>query len=346
MSLNFLNLEWLDNRVSDYLVTLITFLVGIGSIRILQTVIIKNVNRWMREKSLNLNLTVLRLVEKSLISLAYLGIFYLAFINLSLHPTVHQAINALTLILATILGVQLIVRLCEYFLRLYWERHDNDRNATQMTNALIPAIRSAVWILGIIFVLDNLGFNISAVLTGLGIGGIALALASQGIFEDWFSYFTILLDRPVELGDFIVVGEHMGTVLHIGIKTTRLQSVGSEEIIIRNKDLTSSRIRNFKRMEKRRISFKFRVAYETPQESLKVIPDIIRNIIEGMENVDFDRAHLSDYGDSSINYEVVYYVRENDYNLYMDIQQDINLKLKLELEKREIKLLLLLKAPI
>ena len=181
-----------------------------------------------------------------------------------------------------------------------------------------------------------MGFNISAVVASLGIGGVAVALASQGVLQDLFSYFSILLDRPFELGDFIIVGDYLGTVEYVGIKTTRLKSISGEEIIIANTDLTGSRIRNFKRMKQRRIVSQFGVVYETSPEQLAEIPKIIKRIIENNKNVIFDRAHFLSYSAYSLDFEIVYFVESNDYNVYMDARQQINLQIKAEFAKHHI----------
>jgi small-conductance mechanosensitive channel len=336
MSLDFLNLEFLDNRVTDYLMALAVLLIGIIGIKILQTIIIKRLRRWARKTASDLDDALLGLLERGAMPLLYLGTFYVAVSNLILHPALKQAIDALLLIAATIISVHLLVSLVENLLHLYWLTRKGTTNLKPIINALMPAIRTAAWAMGVVFVLDNLGFNVSAVLAGLGIGGVALALASQGILEDMFSYFAILLDRPFELGDLIVVGDFTGTIERVGIKTTRLESLSGEEIIMANKDLTSSRIRNFRRMERRRVVFKFGVTYETPLTELQAIPGIVKTIIDSVENALFDRAHFYDYGDFSLNFEVIYYVSGNDYKRYMDIQQEINLKLKQELERRGV----------
>ncbi|MDF2930464.1 MAG: Mechanosensitive ion channel [Anaerospora sp.] len=201
----------------------------------------------------------------------------------------------------------------------------------------IDVLRVAIWGIGLVFLLDNLGFQISTVIAGLGIGGIAVALAAQAMLRDLFSYVGIVFDRPFEIGDFITIDGHMGTIEHIGIKTTRIRSLGGEQLIFSNSDLTNSRIQNLKRMETRRIVFKFRIHYETTSQQLREIPVIVKQIIEGIADTRFDRAHFSALGESFLNFDVVYYVLGNDYTLYMNIQQEINLKLKEALEERNIR---------
>ena len=190
--------------------------------------------------------------------------------------------------------------------------------------------------LAITFFLDNLGFKISAVIAGLGIGGVAVALAAQAVLGDLFSYFAIVFDRPFEIGDFIIIGEYLGSIEHIGIKTTRIRSLGGEQLVFSNTDLTNSRVRNYKRMEKRRVVFKLGVTYQTPLAKLKAIPGMIEEVIKNVKNTVFDRAHFSTYGDFNLVIEVVYYVLSSDYNKYMDTQQQINFAIKEEFEKEKI----------
>ncbi|MBU1997522.1 MAG: mechanosensitive ion channel family protein, partial [Candidatus Omnitrophica bacterium] len=193
-----------------------------------------------------------------------------------------------------------------------------------------------IWSLAIIFFLDNMGFKISAVIAGLGIGGVAVALAAQAVLADLFSYFAILFDRPFEIGDFIIVGDFLGVVEHVGVKTTRISSLSGEQIVFSNTDLTNSRVRNYKRMQKRRVVFKLGVTYGTSLEKVKEIPKIIEGIIKGIKDTTFDRAHFLAYGDFSLVYEIVYYVMSGDYNKYMDIQQEINFEIKNEFKKKQI----------
>jgi small-conductance mechanosensitive channel len=196
--------------------------------------------------------------------------------------------------------------------------------------------RILVWALAVLMTLDNLGFNITTLMASLGIGGIAVALAVQNILGDIFSSISIALDKPFVIGDFIVVENFMGTVEYIGMKTTRLRSLGGEQIIFSNNELLKNRIRNYKRMQDRRITFEFGVAYETPYEKLSRIPDLVKEIVTSRDMARFDRAHFRSYGDSALQFEVVYYVLDPDYNKYMDIQQEINLALLQRLREWDV----------
>ncbi|NII28576.1 mechanosensitive ion channel family protein [Pseudoflavitalea sp. X16] len=155
----------------------------------------------------------------------------------------------------------------------------------------------------------------------------AIALATQAILGDLFSYFVIFFDKPFEIGDFIIVGDKMGAVEYVGIKTTRIRSLGGEQLIFSNTDLTNSRVHNYKRMEKRRVVFTFRLSYNTPVEKVNKVPGIVKRIIETQPDTQFDRAHFLSFGDFSLNFEIVYNVLSPDYNLYMDRQQAINLEI-------------------
>ncbi|MEJ2678044.1 MAG: mechanosensitive ion channel family protein [Gemmatimonadota bacterium] len=187
--------------------------------------------------------------------------------------------------------------------------------------------RMTMWIIIVLVALDNLNIHITTLVAGLGVGGVAVALAVQNILGDLFASLSIVLDKPFVIGDFIIVDDLMGTVDHVGLKTTRLRSLGGEQLVFANSDLLKSRIRNYKRMYERRIVFTFGVLYQTPRETLEKIPGIVREIIGALEDTRVDRAHFARFGPSSLDFEVVYYVLKPDYNVYMDRQQAINLEL-------------------
>jgi small-conductance mechanosensitive channel len=187
--------------------------------------------------------------------------------------------------------------------------------------------RVVLWVLVLLVLLDNLGVNITALVASLGIGGIAVALAVQNVLGDILASLSIVLDQPFEKGDFIVVDDTMGTVEYIGVKTTRLRSLSGEQVVCANADLLKARIRNFKRMYERRVLFRFGIVYQTPPELVERIPCIVAEIVGGQPNTRFERAHFASFGDSSLDFEVVYHVLDPDYGAYMDTQQAINLGL-------------------
>lgn len=184
-------------------------------------------------------------------------------------------------------------------------------------------VRTAVWAVILLLALENLGINVTALVAGLGVGGIAVALAVQSLLGDLFASLSITLDRPFVIGDFVIVGDYMGSVEQIGIKSTRIRSLGGEQIIMSNADLLGSRVRNYGRMAERRIVFSLGVTYETPREKLRRIPEIIRERVQSQQDTRFDRSHFAAYGPYALEFETVYYVLSPDYNRYMDIQQAI-----------------------
>jgi small-conductance mechanosensitive channel len=185
--------------------------------------------------------------------------------------------------------------------------------------------RVVVWSLALLFGLDQLGFDVTALIAGLGIGGIAVALALQNILGDLFASAAIVLDKPFMVGDFIVIGEHAGSVEKVGLKTTRVRSLSGEQLVFSNAQLLNTQLRNFKRMQERRIAFAIGVTYETPLEKLREIPAWLKAAVDSQPKARFDRAHFKAYGDFSLNFEVVYYVLSPEFNVYMDTQQAINL---------------------
>lgn len=214
----------------------------------------------------------------------------------------------------------------------YFKRHAGDGGAASASATLLSwALRTMLWAVAILSVLANVGVNITAFIASLGIGGVAVALAVQNILGDLFASLSIAVDKPFEVGDFIGVGTFAGSVEYVGLKTTRIRSLSGEQLVMSNADLLKQPVKNFRRMTTRRIVFTFGVTYDTTPEQVEAIPGIVRSIIESRDKVRFDRAHFKEFGADALNFEAVYIVLEADYNLYMDLQQDINLGLMREL---------------
>ncbi len=210
----------------------------------------------------------------------------------------------------------------------YARRHKEVDAASVTTLSALGFVgRVTIWAAAVLLAAQNMGVNVTAMVAGLGIGGVAVALAAQNVLGDLFASASIVLDKPFVLGDFIVVGDEMGSVEYIGLKTTRLRSLSGEQLIFSNTDLLKSRIHNYKRMAERRVLFTVGVEYDTPYEKVAAIPAMLRQCIEAQKPIRFDRAHFARYGDSALIFEVVYYVLSADYNVYMDVQQAINLHL-------------------
>jgi len=195
-----------------------------------------------------------------------------------------------------------------------------------------------IWIAIVILILDNMGLKVVSLLTGLGIGGIAIALAVQKILGDLFASVSIMLDKPFEVNDLIKTDLVMGTVESIGVKTTRIRSINGEQVSISNSDLLESRVNNFKRMEERRIIFGLNISSNTSNENLKNMVSLVKNIIDNQSDTRFDRGHLKNFSASSVDYEFVFWVLKPDYLSYMNVQEKINLAILDALEERKISL--------
>ena len=209
-------------------------------------------------------------------------------------------------------------------------------DAIAASTALNFVGRLLLWAGVLLWALDNVGLKVGPLIAGLGVTGIAVALAAQNLLGDLFASFSILFDKPFVIGDFISVDADSGTVERIGLKTTRIKSLSGEQLVISNADLLKSRIHNFKLLQERRVVFTIGVVYQTPYDKVVAIPAMIREIIEAQAQVRFDRVHFSQYADSSLNFEAVYWVNNPDYNLYMDIQQAINLAIFKKFEEEGI----------
>jgi len=327
---------FLGNRILDYLICVTLFIAAFIVIKIFRHFLLKRLQKWAEKTATTLDDFLIRIIRKILVPLAYFGAFYLSVNTLNLDPLLKKAIDTLGVAVLTLFAVRLAIALINYGVDLYLTKRGKDTALKRSMDGILRVIKVAIWGLAIVFFLDNLGFKISAVIAGLGIGGVAVALAAQAVLGDLFSYFSILFDRPFEIGDFIITGEYLGTIEHIGVKTTRIRSLSGEQLIFSNSDLTNSRVRNYKRMEKRRVLFKLGVTYQTTVEQVKAIPVMIEKIIKNVNDTIFDRAHFFSYGDFALIFEIVYYIKGANYNKYMDIQQEINFAIKEAFEAKGI----------
>ncbi len=271
-----------------------------------------------------------------LLFLVAVGI-YAGSLTLDLEPAYASAVGTFTIIALLLQGgawVNTVIGDMIDERRKEAREHEPARVSTIALLGFLAQV--ALWTTVLLLILANLGIDITALVAGLGIGGVAVALAVQNILGDLFASLSIILDKPFVVGDFLAVGDFLGSVEHIGIKTTRLRSLSGEQLVFSNNDLLTSRIRNFGRMRERRVVFKLGVTYQTPRDRLQEIPDMIRAAVEAADKTRFDRAHFSEYGNFSLNFETVYYVLSNEFNVHMDIQQAIFLQIHEAFEKAGI----------
>ena len=333
---DFLDQVYYNNTVQQYLIALAIILGGILLLSLFKKIILIRLRKWADNTETNLDDLAINAVDKFALPAFNFFIIYIGISTLQLSEKANQVLKIAVAVVITYFLLRLISTISLHGLKSYVRRQDQGEEKVKQLGGIMLILNGIIWIIGIIFLFDNLGYNVGTVIAGLGIGGIAIALAAQNILGDLFNYFVIFFDRPFEIGDFIILDDKMGTVEYIGIKTTRLKSLSGEQLIISNSDLTQSRLHNYKRMQRRRIQFDIGIVYQTPLEKVKEVPQIIKNVIASIEGITIDRTHFKAYGDFSLNFQTVYFVESSEYNVYMDKQQLINLKLFEEFEKRKI----------
>lgn len=281
-----------------------------------------------RETENEIDDLLLDLVMRTRIWLVLLVAMAAAVDPLELPVRLVKLIRSISMIAGTVQAGLWGIGFIDFWLGRYRRRRlETDPAAVTTISAFGVLGKIALWIVLLVVVLGNLGFEVTGLVTGLGIGGVAVALATQNILGDLFSSLSIVIDKPFVIGDYIAVGTDMGTVEKIGLKTTRVRSLSGEQLIFSNSDLLQSRVRNFKRMMERRVVFRFGVLYSTPPALLERIPQVVREAVESQADTRFDRSHFVAFGDSSLDFETVYWMLVPDYNRYMDVHQQVNLQI-------------------
>lgn len=316
---------FLGNTVKHWLEAIAVFAGIYIIVRIFKYFIIHRLEKLADRTATNIDDFLIEIIRKSVVPMAYFGGVYLAMRYLEFTDRVYKVTHIALLFIFTFYTLRIITAAIKFSVFNYLDKQEGSEVKKKQARGILIIVNVIVWALGIVFLLDNLGRDVTAIIAGLGVGGIAIALAAQTILGDLFSYFVIFFDQPFEIGDFIQVGDKSGTVEYVGVKTTRIRTLTGDILVVSNTDLTNSRVHNYKKMEERRIVFKLGVIYQTKHEQLKAIPGIIKDVIDNTEGVRFDRSHFSGYGNFSLDFETVYYVLQPDYPVYMDKQQEIYL---------------------
>ncbi len=326
--MNFLENVYLENTLQNWLIAICVLIVVFSGLKIIQRIAISRLSKFAASTDNQIDDLLVSTLKQTKFLILLVVSAYMASYAITLKPSIMALWQkAVVLILILQGGLWASAGISFWLGRMIQKRMDQDSSSATTITFLGFVARLILWTMVLLLVLDNLGVNITGLVTGLGIGGIAVALAVQNILGDLFASLSIVLDKPFVIGDFVVVDALSGTIEHIGLKTTRIRSLGGEQLIFSNNDLLKSRIRNYKRMSERRIVFSFGVVYQTSLEKLKAIKEIVRNIIEKEEEARYDRVHFKEYGDSALNFEVVYFIKQPDYNIYMNVQEAINLEL-------------------
>ncbi len=296
--------------------------------------------RWTQKTSTTLDDKILHNIRTPIFLIALLVGAYYSLDTLSFLSAQRGTIQAIFVIAEVFAIAFMIIRVSSITVDWYGQRRAKQDMAVSSHLLFVfnKIIQIVVLVGALLAILWAFEVNLSGVVVGLGVGGIAVALAVQSTLSDVLSAFSIYFDRPFEIGDFVIVGDYAGTVTKIGIKSTRLQLLQGEELVVSNKELTSTNLRNFKKLQKRRVVFSIGVTYDTPLEKLQKIPRLVEDVIRGVKLVEFDRAHFQSFGDFSLKFEVVYYVTTSDYVKYMDSQQEINFGIKKAFEQEGIQM--------
>lgn len=326
--MDFLSSRYFGNTAADYLYAAAVFGIVLAGLYLLRSVVLARLRELAKRTRTDLDDLLVDLIYAVKAPEYHLIALYAAVRYLELPPSFHGALLAVIMVVLAVRAVTLAQKLLDYWLEKFAAERYSDQAVRETVLKSGRAIfRTLLWVTAAIFVLSNLGVNVSAALAGLGIGGVAVALAAQAILGDLFNFFVILLDKPFRIGDFVVLDDMMGTVEHIGLKSTRVRSLGGELIIVSNSRMLTGGLRNYQAMQQRRVVFKLGVTYQTPLEKLRRIPELIKAAVAAVPDTRFDRSNLHAYGAYSIDFETVYYVTVADYNVYAADHEAVLLKI-------------------
>lgn len=333
---SWLQYKFLSFTVNEWLYTLLIFILAYSGLKILWNFGINKITKYAIKSTTKLDDLIVEVMRSTnhLTFALFSLLFAMHFLDLNT-----KWVTRLDYLTFVVIGIQIAMWLSKGI--TIWANAksvatDGSAENAVLTTMLSWIFKTIVWSIALLSILANTGVNITAFVASLGVGGVAVALAVQNILSDLFASLAIGLDKPFVIGDFIIFGDVMGTVERVGLKTTHIRSLSGEQIVCGNTELLKNTIHNYKRMAERRVVFEFRITYHTKAEIVERIPEVVKNAITSQSKTRFDRAHFKGFGASSLDFEVVYYVTESDFTVYMDIQQSINLYLMRELEALKV----------
>ena len=323
---DFLNSQFLDNTAQDWIIAAVLVVIVMVMVRTVIAIVLKQLSAIASKTDTDVDDLVTELLEKTKFLFVALLALYVGALSLSLPTEVDDLLSTILVLGFLMQGAFWANGIVNYMIDS-WARQKFEADPTISTalGSVGFLIRFTVWATFVMLALDNLGIDVGPLVASLGIGGIALALALQGVLGDLFASLSIIFDKPFVVGDSIRVGDLAGTVQHVGLKSTRIRALTGEQLVFSNADLLSSRIQNFQHRQERRCAFTLGVTYDTPPEKLERIPGLIREIIESRENTRFERCFFLVFGDSALNFETVYHMLVPDFQTYGDTHHAINL---------------------
>ena len=334
----FKDIAWGSNTAYDYILAIAIFVGLVIILKIFQAIILSYLKKMAKKTKTDFDDILIDIFKSIKPHFYFFVAIYFAVKTLLLPDIANKVLFVLFVVALVYEIIRAFEKLIGYFINksLSKGNNNNQEHNQSVIKTLQLIVRIILWVFGLILILSNLGIDVTSLIAGLGIGGIAIALALQGVLSDLFASFSIYMDKPFKVGDFIVIGTDDGTVEKIGLKTTRIKTLRGEELVVGNRELTSTRVQNFGVMEKRRVIFRLGVTYNTAQDKLTAIPVITKNIIEKIELCEFDRCHFAEYGASSLDFEIVYYINSAEYNIYMDVRHKVNLAIFEEFANNKI----------
>lgn len=324
------------NSGLDFLIATVIFIMSFVALAIFQRILVSRLKKIALKTKTEVDDVLLEILEGLKPPFYFILSIYLSFNYLNFTEGISKFFNIVILSILVYEGIRAAQTIISFVTYKTIKKEDNDAQAKMTVKTFNIFVKIILWSFGVILVLSNAGINVSSLLAGLGIGGIAIALAVQNILKDIFSSFSILVDKPFEIGDFIKVGNDLGVVEKIGIKTSRLRTLDGPVLIISNQELTTARVENFKQIKKRRAVFPLSLEYQNSHDNIAKVPFIIKEIISSQDKADFDRCHFKKIGDSGLDFEVSFYVQTQDYSVFLDVLQEVNLKIFAAFKKEGI----------
>ncbi len=335
------NFQLFNNSGWDYIQALLCFLGVIIIFNIFKLIILVRVKALAERTRRSIDDFIIKIIKELKPHFYLIIAFYIAIEPLNLNDLFGKIIFSLFIIVLIFQVVLVVQQVVDYILEKKIlkniEGADDAKNKKAVIKLLSQMVKIILWMTGFLMILSNLGVNVTSLVAGLGIGGIAIAFALQGILKDLFASFSIFLDQPFKVGDYVKIGTDSGTIKRIGIKTSRIQTLSGEELILANIDITSSRVRNFSRMKKRRVKYDIGVVYGTSSKKIEEIPKIIEEIVKKEKDTTFGRVRFTTFGEFALIFEVLYHINSSDFDLYLKINEKINLGIYEEFEKKKIK---------
>lgn len=320
---SFWHYQFWGNTILAYSIAAGGIIIAWLVIRLLRGRVLKKILEYTSKTESKYDDILFSSIQKFILPWIYIFVNYQILQQLNWSPKWERVLHVAMAVVTTYYFVSIINHVLTLMLTgIMRKRNETEYRMKQMRGALL-VLKVIVWAVAIVFLIDNLGYNVTTMIAGLGVGGIAIALAAQTILGDLFGYFVIFFDKPFEIGDYVTWGDKSGNIEYIGIKTTRIRSLSGEQLVVTNSDLTKQALSNFKSLQQRREVLRIGVTYDTPVDVLHDIPRMLKEIVESKPKTRFDRAHMAALADSSINFELVYLILTTDYTEYMDIRQAV-----------------------